>query len=450
MVGLLGGLAWIGSLGTGRAEDWPELLGPRHDATSSEKGLVDSLPASGPPVVWDRPVGTGYSAPSLRAGQLVVFHRVGNEEVVESWDLTNGLPRWRYSHPTRYQDPYGYNNGPRCTPLLTTNRVYVFGAEGKLACLDLATGTRRWMRDTAADFEVPEAFFGVGSTPILEGGRLLVMVGGQPNSGLVAFDPETGRTLWESVGEKNWTGQPMRDWPGDLKVEWRRWEKMASYSTPLAATVNGERLVYACLRQGLVALDPRDGSVRFSRWFRARVDDSVNAMTPVAVGNEVLISSAYFRSGSVLLRVAPGNTAFTEVWKGLGLEMHWSQPVLVDGHLYGFSGRNEPDAVLRCVEFATGTVKWERTERWPKHGGGQPDVFGRGSFLVADGKLIALGEGGLLGLFKPDPSGCRELARWQVPTLKYPCWAGPILGDGRVYLRSEQRLVCLDLRAQRP
>ncbi|MFM7103363.1 MAG: PQQ-binding-like beta-propeller repeat protein, partial [Verrucomicrobiota bacterium] len=83
-------------------------------------------------------------------------------------------------------------------------------------------------------------------------------------------------------------------------------------------------------------------------------------------------------------------------------------------------------------------------------GGGRPGVFGRGSFLVADGKLVALGEGGLLGLFKPDPAGCRELARWQVPTLKYPCWAGPILGDGRVYLRSEQRLVCLDLRAQRP
>jgi hypothetical protein len=124
--------------------------------------------------------------------------------------------------------------------------------------------------------------------------------------------------------------------------------------------------------------------------------------------------------------------------------MHWSQPILHGGHLYGFSGRNEPDAVLRCVEWATGTVKWERSERWAPHSADQPPVFGRGSFILADGRLIALGEGGLLGLFEPSPAGCRELGRWQVPTMKYPCWAGPILSSKRLYLRSENRLICLN------
>jgi outer membrane protein assembly factor BamB len=432
-----------------RAEDWPEFLGPRHDATSSETGLVRTLPTNGVPILWQKRIGTGYSAPSVRSNLLVLFHRTGNEEVIEGYEPVQGRSRWRHAYVSNFQDPYGFNNGPRCAPLITDKAVFTFGAEGKLTCLDASTGAVRWQRDTAKEFEIPEAFFGVGSSPIIEGGKLIVMVGGQPNSGLVAFDPETGKTLWQSVGEKNWQGQPMLGWPGELKVDWRRWDKTASYATPLAATVNGERLVFAVMRQGLVAVDPTDGSVRFSRWFRARVDESVNAMTPVVVDNQVLISSAYYRSGSVLLNVQPGNRTYTEAWKGLGLEMHWSQPVLVQGHLYGFSGRNEPDAVLRCVEWKTGELKWERPERWPKHGGTTPDVFGRGSFIVADGKLIALGEGGLLGLFQPDPVRCVELGRWQVPGLKFPCWAGPALSNGRLYLRSEDLLICLDLRAEK-
>ncbi len=428
---------------TVHAGDWPRFLGPKGDCTSAETNLVDTIPATGLPVVFDSPVGTGYAAPSVRDGKLVLFHRLADLEVVQVLDAATGKPLWRHAYPTRYQDPYGYNNGPRCAPVITRDRVYTFGAEGKLTCLDFATGAEVWQRDTAKDFEIPEAFFGVGSTPLLEGGRLIVMVGGQPDAGMVAFDPATGKTLWQSVGEKNWSGRPKLDWPGEPAVDWRRSDKQASYASPVAATVNGERLVFGLMRQGLVALDPADGSVKFSRWFRSRAEDSVNASDPVVVGDQVLVSGAYYRVGSVLLRVAPGNKSFSESWKGLGLEMHWSTPVLVDGHLYGFSGRNEPDAVLRCVEFATGTVKWERDERWGKHSAEQPAVFGRGSFLVADGKLFALGEGGLVGIFRPDAERCREVGRWQVPTLKHPCWAGPVLSDGRLYLRSEDRLVCL-------
>ena len=440
------GAAWIGFLIITRvwAEDWSQFLGPRQDGTSAETGIFDRLTTNGLPVLWERTVGTGYSAPATRNGALVLFHREKNEEIIDVLDAATGKSRWRHAYPSNYRDPYGYNNGPRCGPIVTDQRIYAFGAEGKLTCVDFATGKPVWQRDTSKDFNVPEAFFGVGSSPILEAGHLLVMVGGQPDSGVVALDPETGATRWQSVGRSNWQGAPMLGWPGDLKVEWREWDKTASYASLRSATIHGERVVFACMRQGLVALNPTNGAVHFSRWFRARVDESVNAMTPVVSGNEVLISSAYYRSGSVLLKPAPGNRSFTETWKGLGLEMHWSQPLLVQGHLYGFSGRNEPDSVLRCVEWATGTVKWERAERWAPHSSEQPPVFGRGSFLAADGRLIALGEGGLLGLFEPSPVDCRELGRWQVPNLRYPCWAGPVLSDKRLYLRSENHLVCLN------
>lgn len=423
--------------------DWPTFLGPNGDGTSSERGLVDRVPASGLPILWDIPVGTGYAAPSVLAGQLVLHHRRGDAELVESFDAATGRPGWRHAAPSAFEDPFGYNNGPRCAPVLTTNRVFAFGAEGRLRCLNRADGTPLWQRETGREFKVPEAFFGVGSTPFLEGNRLLVMVGGQPDSGVVAFDPADGRTLWQSVGEKNWQGQPMRGWRGEPLVQWQPGEKQASYASPVAATFHGRRHVLCLMRQGLVSLNPTNGAVHFSFWFRARVNESVNAANPVVHGDLILLSAAYYRVGSVLLRVRPDGQGVDEVWRGTALEAHWSTPLLVEGHLYAFSGRNEPDAVFRCVEWSTGTVRWERDERWAPRSTRQPPVFGRGSLLHADGRFLALGEGGLLGMFRPSTEGCVELGRWQVPSLRYPCWAAPVLADGRLYLRSEDRLVCL-------
>ena len=427
------------------ADDWPQLLGPRANGTSAETGLLDRWPTNGPPLVWDKTIDSGYSAPSVRANLLVLHHRLGNEEIVEAFATDTGKPGWRYAYPSRFVDPFGYNNGPRATPLLTTNRCYTFGAEGKLLCLDLKSGGLIWQRDTSKDWEVPEGFFGVGSSPVLEGGLLLVMVGGQTNSGVVAFDPQTGQTVWESVGESNWQGQPKLGWPGDAPVKWNRADKQASYATPVGATVNGHRQVFCLMRQGLVLLDPKTGEVSFSRWFRARVEESVNAANPVVVEDQVLISSAYYKLGAVLLRVKPDNHGYDELWRSPDLEAHWTTPIYHDGYLYAFSGRNEPDARLRCLDFKTGRLMWDRDEGWPYRSTPQPKVYGRGSLIKADGKLIALGEGGLLGLFQLNPKQPEELCRYQLPQLHYPCWAAPVLAGRKLYLRSEDRLVCLNL-----
>ena len=438
-----------------RAADWPEFMGPTRDQVSVETGLLDAFPKDGPRLVWEKAVGKGYSAPSVRGDLLVVHHRIGNEEIVETVDAKTGAGGWKYAYATTYRDPFGYNDGPRCTPLLTADRCFTFGAEGTLICLELATGKPVWQRETQKDFEVPAAFFGAGSSPILEDGKLIVQVGAQPNSGVVAFDAATGKTVWENVGEKSWTGIPMTGWPGERSVIWNRsdpvFDKQASYCTPVAATIHGKRCVLVVTRQGLVSLDPKTGAVNFSFWFRARQNDTVNAMTPVVSGDTIFISTAYFKNGSVLLRVKPDGKSVEEVWRGLQLEMHWTRPVLADGHLFAFSGRNEPDGRFRCVEMATGKLKWDRDEAWPNGGhgrvrkGDEPKVFGRGSAILADGKLLALGEAGLLGLFKPNTEKLEELSRWQVPQLGYPCWAAPVLANKLLYLRDEDHLVCYDL-----
>jgi hypothetical protein len=136
------------------------------------------------------------------------------------------------------------------------------------------------------------------------------------------------------------------------------------------------------------------------------------------------------------------------------LEVHWSTPVLHEDHLYAFSGRNEPDARFRCVEFKTGKIAWDRDEGWRPHSSKQPPVYGRGSAILADGKLIVLGEGGKLGLFKVNPARPEELCSFQVPQLSYPCWAAPVLSRQRLFLRSGLheacKLVCFDLAKRGP
>jgi outer membrane protein assembly factor BamB len=450
------------------ADDWPRFLGVHGDNKSSETGLLENFPTNGVPIAWEKKVGTGYSAPSIRHGQVVLHHRVGPEETVESFEAATGQSQWRYGYPSSFVDPYGYNNGPRCTPLLTSNRCYTFGAEGKLLCLDLKTGKLIWQRDTARDWNIPEAFFGVGSTPLLEGDKLIVMIGGQPNSGVVALDANNGRTIWENVGRTNWTGVISLGWRAEIPYRWTGQEKQASYSSPVAATIHGQRHVLCLMRQGLVSLNPTNGAINFSRWFQSFANDSVNAMVPVVQDDLILISAAYYRAGAVLLRVKPDGKSFDEAWriphhpmdprdrdaetgrwKQPVLEIHWNTPVLHDGFLYAYSGRNEPDATFRCVEFKTGKLMWSRDERWaghpPPNTKAQPSVFGRGSAILADGKLITLGEGGLLGMFKPNSNQCEEISRWQVPSLHFPCWAAPVLSNKKLYLRSENQLICLDI-----
>jgi outer membrane protein assembly factor BamB len=426
-------------------EDWPRFLGPRGNGISGETGLLDKWPSNGPPVLWEKSTGAGYGAPSVLGHRLVLHHRLGDEEVVECFAAETGKALWHFNYPSHFIDPYGYNNGPRCTPLLTSNFCYTFGAEGKLICLDLPTGKLVWQRETAADFNVPNAFFGVGSTPILENDLLIVMVGGQPNSGMVAFDAGTGRTIWQSVGQANWEGVPMTGWPGERTVHWQSWEKQASYSTPVAAVIHGRRQILCLTRQGLVSLEPKTGAVNFSFWFRSSANDSVNAMSPVVVDDLIFISAAYYKVGSVLLRVKPDGKGVEEVWRGTALELHWTTPIYLDGYLYACSGRNEPDARMRCVELSTDELRWDVDESWRSHSTETPGVYGRGSSILADGKLITLGEGGILGLFKPNPLKPEEICRFQVPQLHHPCWAAPVLSRKKLYLRSEDHLVCVDL-----
>jgi outer membrane protein assembly factor BamB len=268
------------------------------------------------------------------------------------------------------------------------------------------------------------------------------MVGGHPKSGVVAFDAKTGKTVWESVGPKNFPAAPIR-----IQRD-RPPEKLASYASPLAATIHGKRHVLCFMRPGLVALDPQTGDVNFSFWFRSVLHDSVNAARPIVAGDQVFLSAAY-DTGAALLKVNADGKKADPVWVDeLAMQNHWTTSIHHHAYIYGFSGRHQPGSTFRCVELSTGKVLWQTKddnaddEADAKEGLGKtpPKFYGRGSAVLAEGKFIVQAETGLLALVDLDPTEFREISRVQFPELGYPCWTAPVLSRKRLYLSGSRNI----------
>ena len=223
-------------------------------------------------------------------------------------------------------------------------------------------------------------------------------------------------------------------------------DELASYASLTLAEIDGRPWCFAFLRGGLLGFDPRDGNIDFHYPWRAKKLESVNASTPVIVGDEVFISECY-AVGSTLLKVKPGG--YEVVWKDElrsrdhAMETHWNTAVYQDGYLYGSSGRHPHEAELRCIQWKTGKVMWS------------VPGLARCSLLAADGHLICLSEYGSLMLIQTDPKQYRLVSKVTLrdddgrDLLKPPAWAAPILSDGRLYVRGEDRLVCLEVAAKR-
>ncbi len=369
--------ALLGLAGLTRADDWPQFLGPSRDGHSQETDLRESWPKEGPPVVWQREVGEGFSGPVVVGERLILLHRPRNEEVIECLQTATGKSLWRHAYPTEYQDALGKGNGPRSTPVIADGRVITLGADGQLTCLELTTGRKLWGRSLRAEYRVPGSYFGVGTSPVVEQGLVLVNVGG-PGAGIVAFAAETGKEAWRATSDG------------------------ASYSSPVVCTVEGVRRAVFFTRQGVVILDPLTGRVTFQTRFRARYDASVNAATPLIIGDLAFFSASY-ETGALLLRLKKDGAE--EVWRDEQvLSNHYNTCIYHDGCLYGFDGRQEAGTRFRCVELKTRKVLWEQS----------PERLANGSMILADGRLIVLNERGELLLVPASPRGYRELARAQV------------------------------------
>jgi outer membrane protein assembly factor BamB len=387
------------------AVDWPQYLGAERNGIYRGPALLENWGPSGPRVVWRKTVGAAFAGPVVAGSRLIVIHRVGNEEVVESLDAATGKPQWRYAYPTAYRDDFGFDEGPRAVPVVVDGVVYTFGAEGQLHAIDLAKGTRLWSEDTRRRYNVPKGYFGAAGSPLVEGGRVIANIGG-PKAGIVAFDAKTGKQLWTAT------------------------EDAASYSSGVGATFAGQRRAVFLTREGLVGLDPANGRIAFQQRWRARAAASVNAASPVIVDDLIFVSAEY-GPGAGVLRVA--GSMLTPLWTSDDvLSNHYATSVYFNGFLYGYHGRQEMGPSLRAVDMRTGKVAWSI------------DQFRAGSITLAGDRLLLLRESGELMIAPASPQGFKPIARAQV--LQGVARPYPAIADGLLYVRNENTLLCLDLR----
>ena len=421
--------------------DWERFLGPGGNNKSTETGIATQWPSEGPRLVWGIVVGEGYSGPTVSRGRLFHFDRYDDEARLSCRNSETGELLWQAGYPMEYEDYYDYSNGPRASPLVDGDRVYTFGVEGRLRAHRIADGKLLWDVDTTTDFGVVKNFFGVGSTPIVEGDLLIVPIGGSPpgspkihsgevagnGSGIVAFDKLTG------------------------EVRYRVSDELASYASPVITTIGDRRWAFAFMRGGLLAFEPTTGEIDFHYPWKAKVLESVNAASPVVADDTVFITETY-GPGSSLLRVEPGS--YEVVWKDgrrdQAIASHWNTPLLHDGYLYASSGRNTGDTELRAVEHATGKVAWSE----PK--------LTRSTLLYADGHLVVLGEYGVLRLVRATSEAYELVAEVDLgkinrrlpaadgeprttALLAFPSWNAPVLSQGLLYLRGKDTLIALEL-----
>lgn len=430
-------------------EEWPRFLGPQDAPVSRETGIVQEFTESGPAKVWECRKGEGYASPAIAGGKLVLFHRVDGKEQIDCLEAETGKRFWSHAYPVEYRDDYGYNNGPRCGPVISGDRVITFGVTSWLKCFDLASGKVLWEHDCETDYQVPKYFFGSGASPLVVGDKVIVNLGGADGRCVCAFALQDGKLLWTA------------------KHEWGQ-----SYASPVAAKINGRErvLVFAGGKSepstgGLLSIDPAAGAIESSFFWRARRYPSVNAQSPVLCGDgRVFISQAYVDrdspcNGGVLLQ-ADDKGQFASVWKAEDFGCHWNTPVYHDGHLYGFSGEKERGCQLVCYDAKDGKRKWSESFTWPLAAGGQNIPMGlyRGSLLRVGARFLCMGEWGTLCWLDLSPSGARILSKWQ-PFVAQQSWTLPALSRGLLYVSQNEddklngkpaSLICYDLRTPQP
>lgn len=414
------------------------MLGPNANSHSNETGILTDWSHGKLAIRWNRPTGVGYGNAVVSKGRLFQFDRFEDNERLTCFNAETGVELWHWEAPVQYEDMYGYNRGPRSSPVVDNDRVYVYGVAGNLACVDVVHGNELWKTNLSEKFGVIQNFFGVGSSPCVFEDKVLVMVGGSPESskrvpaGRLNFVEPNGSAI---VALNKQTGAEV----------YRVGNYLASYSAPIIAMMHGEPWCVTLVREGLLIFDPRDGTKETFFPWRASSLESVNAAWPIVEGNRIFISETY-EIGAAFLEF--NGKELQPRWvdqkqqRSQAMRAHWATPILHKGFLFGCSGRNEPDADLRCVRLDDATVTWTHRNR------------DRTTGLLVDGHIVVLGEHGLLQLIranteKYDPVTELDLGELTspdgTPWIESPSWAPPVLSHGLLYLRGKLHLICLEL-----
>jgi outer membrane protein assembly factor BamB len=387
------------------AADWPQWQGPDRTRLSKETGLLKEWPASGPPLVWTaNGVGSGYGSMAVAGDRVFLQGIRGRDSVVIALNRADGKEVW--SKALGRSETNDRGPGPRGTPTVDDDRLYVLTENGDLACLKI-DGTAVWQRNILRDFSGRQLRWLISESPLVDGPHVVVSPGG-PGAGIVKLDKMSGKTVWTSK---------------DLSDP-------AGYSSIIAADVQGVRTYMTFTATAGIGVRASDGKLMFR--YPTAANNVANIATPIFSNNKVFFTSAYGTGGGLLdLTVQNGEVASKEIYFTRDMKNHHGGVVLVGGYLYGYN-----DLILTCLEFATGKMMWRDRS------------VGKGSVTFADGSLYLQSENNVVGLAEATPTGYREKGRFTIPDKGLPSWAHPVVSDGRLYVRNQDTLLVYDIRAR--
>ncbi|HET9225091.1 MAG TPA: PQQ-binding-like beta-propeller repeat protein [Thermoanaerobaculia bacterium] len=383
-----------------KGADWPQFRGPQQNGVSAEKGLLRTWPESGPKVLWKKPIGSGFSTVTVAGGALYTMAVEGESEMAYRLKESDGEVVWRVPLGPVFPEMFG--NGPRSTPAVDGDVVYMLSATGRLHALKLQDGARIWELDLVKEFGSPTPNRGFAQSPVIDGDLLVLEAGGKDGKAIVGLDKKTGKLRWSALDGK----------PG--------------YVTPLAVTVDGVRqYVFVRTIEGDIVSVTQDGKVHWKYSWKPGAIAS-----PLFLPPNRIFASASEDIGAVLLEIGKGEdgkTALKEVWSNRLMKNHFSSPVLIDGYIYGFD-----NASLKCIVAETGEQKWVQRG------------YGKGSLIAADNLLYVLSDQGQLILAEATPSGFQE--KGKIKVMEGKTWTSPVLSHGRLYLRDEDEMIVLDAK----
>lgn len=396
--------------GRAHAGEWPQFLGPQRDCVARDEALITG--SAEPETLWTHKLGTGHAGAVVAKGRVIVCHRVGGEVETEALDAGNGKAVWKHAYPTGYRDSFGFDSGPRAVPCVAEGMVITHGPEGIVQALDFETGKLVWSVDTVAEYDSPQGYFGRACSPLVSGGKVLLNIGGknaQGGAGIIALDLKTGKLAWQATDDE------------------------AGYASPILIPEDGDVAAFFT-RRGIVLTRNSDGMVLADEPFRARIDASVNAATPVACGGGKLLFSAAYDVGAGLWQWDKAGQKLTNLWKKTDvLDCHYTTPVHHEGHVYGLHGRQESGMTLRCMAVADGSVVWEA-----------PDPLPGGTLVRVGDKVLLHTEDGELWIFKATPAKFELLSRSQITRAGHRSHAA--FSNGLLYARDAEKMVVLKVK----
>lgn len=385
--------------------EWFQWRGPNRDGISQETGLLQEWPKSGPPLAWrTNGVGNGYSSFSTSGGRLYTLGARAGIEYVIALDRATGKKVWETQNGRRFENDRG--DGPRSTPTVEGDRLYVLGGNGDLTCLDNATGKKIWSVNIVQRFGGVNPYWGYSESPLIVGDRILVNTGGR-GAGIAAVSTADGSTLW------------------------RQHNDGAGYSSPMLMRTGSLNQVIFFTEDRAMAVDPRDGRLLWS--YNKANNGTANIATPIVRGTKVFVSSDYGTGGALLDVRAAGNLATAnEVYFTRDMRNHHASSVLVGDHLYGFSS-----SILTALMFDTGKTVWRDRS------------VGKGSLIFADGRLYLYSEDSVVGLAEASPAGYREHGRFTLAQQSgLPTWSHPIIAGGLLIIRDQDNVYAYNVKSR--